>query len=351
VRQRPVHIVGVAAHTAVGLAAESTAAAIRAGISRVAGHPFLIAADGEHVGCGRVPLLDPRLTGAERFLELARPLFAELAHKLPQVTSLTLDIPLLLALPEARPGFTAAEAVQVAETLGGVAAFGAPRLGIRRAGDGHAGALRGLATAVDLIAGGQEDLCMVVGVDSYLHGETIDWLDADLRLAREDVRGGFPPGEGAVVLLLANENARRRLALPSLAMVRSVAFAMETRPEDAPEGPLGEALAVVYERVLRELQRPQERVDDVYCDINDERGRTSDYGFALLRLGEVFRSGTDYISPVAQVGELGAATPLLNCLLAARAWARGYASGPLALVSGSSWGGLRGAALLQEGTN
>jgi 3-oxoacyl-[acyl-carrier-protein] synthase-1 len=211
--------------------------------------------------------------------------------------------------------------------------------------------LRGLATAVDLIAGGQEDVCMVVGVDSYLHGDTIDWLEADLRLAREDVRGGFPPGEGAVIILLASEDARRRLALPSLAMVRSVAFAMETRPPDAPEGPLGEALAVVYERVLRALRRPQERVDDVYCDINDERDRTSDYGFALLRAGDVFRSATDYVTPVAQVGDLGAATPLLNCVLAARAWARGYASGPLALVSGSSWGGLRGAALLQEGTN
>ena len=47
------HIVATAVRCAVGLTAESAAAAIRAGISRVAEHPFMVDAAGEKLLCAR----------------------------------------------------------------------------------------------------------------------------------------------------------------------------------------------------------------------------------------------------------------------------------------------------------
>jgi 3-oxoacyl-[acyl-carrier-protein] synthase-1 len=95
------------------------------------------------------------------------------------------------------------------------------------------------------------------------------------------------------------------------------------------------------------MNPPGELFHDVYCDVNGERVRTDDWGFALLRTNALFRDGTDYTMSVSECGDIGAATAGLSCILAAQAWQRGYAHGPLALVSGASWGGLRGAAVLE----
>lgn len=142
---------------------------------------------------------------------------------------------------------------------------------------------------------------------------------------------------------------RIQQGLPSLARIRAVATAQEPRLEQSIEGTMGEGLTAVIEHVCAALRRPQERIDDLYCDINDERSRTTDLAFTLLRMGDVFRENLNYITPVPSVGDLGAASAPFNCILAARAFARAYARGPRALVTGASWSGLRGAALIEAG--
>jgi 3-oxoacyl-[acyl-carrier-protein] synthase-1 len=214
-------------------------------------------------------------------------------------------------------------------------------------GLGHAGGLLGLNQAVEWISAGQIELCLVGGVDSYLDPDTIDWLDADRRLARDGSRGGFPPGEGAAILALASDGLRKRLGVRSLAVVRGVACTRELRDENAPEGLQGEALTEAYLRVGEHLAAAHEQFDDFFCDINNERARTTDLAFALLRAGHLFRD-TAYVTTAGSIGDLGAATAPFNVVLAARAWARGYAKGKTALVSGASWAGTRGAALLHK---
>jgi 3-oxoacyl-[acyl-carrier-protein] synthase I len=346
---RTVHIVALAARTAVGLTAETTAAAIRAGVSRVREHPFMVDADGDPLQCGREPTLEASLLGAARLTELACRTIAELCTKLGGLVPRARALPLLLALPEPRPGFDASAGKAILTAVAHQGLPGVAALEVHPLGNGHAGALLGLRQAVIDIEQGRLDLCVVGGVDGYLQADTIDWLDRDLRLARATRRGGFPPGEGAAIVVLAGERARRDLRLPSLAIVRAVACAREPRDETTPEGLQGEALTAVYREVATRLERPYERVEQLYCDVNGERARTTDLGFALLRAGDLFRDATAYVTSVGQVGDLGAATAPLGCILAARAWARGYAPGPTALVSGASWGGLRGAALLSQG--
>jgi 3-oxoacyl-[acyl-carrier-protein] synthase I len=76
------HIVALAARTPVGLRAESTAAAVRARVSRIGDHPIFVDASGEPVRCGRDSLLDPALMGADRLVALARTALREAAEKL-----------------------------------------------------------------------------------------------------------------------------------------------------------------------------------------------------------------------------------------------------------------------------
>jgi 3-oxoacyl-[acyl-carrier-protein] synthase-1 len=223
------------------------------------------------------------------------------------------------------------------------------RLAFQFMAQGHAGAVVGLDRAVSLITSGQSGLCLVGGVESYLEADALAWLDGERRVMRGDIRGGFPPGEGAALFAVASDALRRQLGLPSLATVEAVACANETADEKSAEGLQGVALTEVFRRVGSALKSAGQRFDDVYVDINDERARTTDYAFALLRCGARFRDGSQYETMVGKTGELGAASAAFNCVLAATALASGYSRGQHALVSSASWNGLRGAVLLRKG--
>lgn len=343
------HIVALAARTPAGLCASSSAAAIRAGISRVTRHPIFVDAAGEFVRCGYDATLGPELHGPERLVALGRAAMGEMAAALSGESGALGTVPLLLALPEPRPGMTDADRHAVAAGLAATSVPGVVAFAIHEAGSGHAGALAGLATAAARVGRGEIELCVVGGVDGYLEGSTLEWLEENRRLDCEGARSGFSPGEGAALIAVASDAARRQLRLPCLANVRATAFATERGDPDGPAGPLGEALTEVFLRAATALDPRGGRFDDHYCDINGERGRVNDLGFALLRAAGSFRDPTGYRTAVTAVGDLGAATGALSCVLAARAWARGYASGPAALVSGSSWAGLRAAVLLTSG--
>jgi 3-oxoacyl-[acyl-carrier-protein] synthase-1 len=342
----PITIVALAARTPVGLTAETTAAAVRAGIRRIAEHPFLLDVEGEPLRCGYDATLGPAAALPERLGVFARHALHELTDKLANAGRGQV-FPLLLALPEDRPGFSASAADELVRKLAADSLPHGCRVTTKVVGRGHAGGLLALAQAVERITKGQDDVCFVGGVDSYFDLETLEWLDEDYRLARPSRRGGFYPGEGAALIALASDRYRAQANLPALATIRAVACATETRSETAPEGLMGEALTDAYQRVGAHLAQPSEQFDDFFCDINAERPRTTDIGFALLRTGKLFRS-TSYVTVAGNLGDIGAATAPLNCILATQAWCRGYASGKTALVSGASWTGLRGAALLER---
>ena len=341
-------IVAVAARTPVGLCAEGTAAAIRAGISRIGAHPFMVDADGDPLSCGRDDALDPACFGINRLAALLESALSELHDKLDGVVPDRVSIPVALAVAEARPGFEPGSEAALVRELVRRAPTRTRALQLRVAGRGHAGGLAALESATKMLAGGQHELCIVAGVDSYLHADTLDWLDADLRLARATARGGFPPGEAAAAVVLVSERLRRDLRLASLASVAAVACAHEPRDETAAEGLQGEGLTRALCDAARGRDPSAPHIGQLYCDINDERARSTDLGFALLRCGGLFRDGTDYRTPIGSIGDVGAATGPLNCMLAATAWHRGYATETNTMVSGASWGGLRGAALLEK---
>ena len=344
----PVHVIAVGARCAVGLTAASAAAAIRASISRVAEHPSITDAIGEPVRCGRDRQLDPRLTGPQRLAALAAGPLREVLDQLARVRPLPREVPLLLALPEPRPGFRASDAAAVSRAL---STGGAPGLGpitVDRVGEGHAGVLSALAMAVERLQRPSEDLLLVGGVDSYLDADTLDWLESDRRLARAEVRSGFSPGEGAAILAVATDAARRRLGAPSLATVRAVGCAREPLSPKSSTGVLGQGMTEAVVRATRGLRLPGELITDTFGDVNGERSRAEEWGFALLRTSDRFRDGTAYVTAVPQCGDVGAASGGLGCVLAVQAWQRRYAHGERALVFASSWGGLRAAALLEK---
>lgn len=343
---RPAYIVAVGARCPVGLTAESAAAAIRAGISRVAEHPFLTDPTGEKLLCAKEPTVDPTLLGTPRLVLMAVSCLREVTAKLDRSSPAAHRLPVVLGLPEPRPGFREQDAISVQHGLRANNIPGVGTISTSGVGSGHASALSALHEAVERVTSDTEEICIAGGVDSYLSRGTVGWLDADRRLARAQVRGGFAPGEGAAMVAVANARAIRRYGLTPLAQVRAVGRSHEARGAHSDEGVLGEGLTEAVLSATAGLHWPRELISDTYGDVNGERWRAEDWGFTLLRTAQRFRDGTTYVTPVGQCGDIGAATGALGCVLAVQAWLRRCANGRHALIWAGSWGGLRAAVLL-----
>ena len=100
----------VGARTPLGLTAEASAAAIRAGVTEVTEHPFLVDRMAEPIRMARDSRLDAALFGPDRLIEMGRG-----PRSLAEVCSssscrsdlMRLGRPWTLALPEERPGWNA----------------------------------------------------------------------------------------------------------------------------------------------------------------------------------------------------------------------------------------------------
>src|SRR5580692_5334589 len=109
-----VSIVATGARTPVGLHSAAAASAVRAGITRLVDHPFMIDQVGDPMPGAMDPRLDPALYGFERFIALAETALQEACAPLAGMASaLRLRAPLYLGLPELRPGFSGEDAAAI----------------------------------------------------------------------------------------------------------------------------------------------------------------------------------------------------------------------------------------------
>jgi 3-oxoacyl-[acyl-carrier-protein] synthase-1 len=213
----------------LGLQAASAAAAVRAGIIALGEHPFMVDGVGDLMPSALDPQLDSRLSGPERLLALAESALREALAPLSVPRLPQLRLPVYLGLPELRPGFTAQDAETVRAGLARFKGLQAEFSRITILTEGHAAGLSALAMANGQLQQGAFEACLVGGVDSYFHPDTMEWLDSNRQLVGSVSRSGFIPGEGAGFCLLLNEPTRHRLGLKALARVLSVAVGNEAK--------------------------------------------------------------------------------------------------------------------------
>jgi 3-oxoacyl-[acyl-carrier-protein] synthase I len=322
-------IIGRGARTPLGFDCRASAAAVRAGMSAIADHPFMIDRYGRPMKVTRDAGLDPGLPGTQRIAALAVAAAQEALAGCPR----TLKLALMLNLGEPRPGLPAGTSAEVARQLRAALALDVP---VHHAMEGHAGGIVAMEAAGRLLEMGRADAVLVGGAESWLEPETLEWLDDQERLHSEGNIYGFCPGEGAAFVLLARQGQAASMEIAATAIGRE-ANLIGTENTCLGAG-LGAAFAALGDGP----------VDRILCDMNGERYRGNEYGFAALRAHALFRDAADFETPADCWGDLGAASgPLLACL-AIEAERRGYAKGPDTLVWASSEGGRRGAAILRR---
>jgi 3-oxoacyl-[acyl-carrier-protein] synthase-1 len=342
-----IQIVGLGASTPVGRDAWSSAAAVRAGISGFAGHPYMIDTAGEPMRVAYAPWLDIAVTGLERLEALLFPAIDEALRPVTDGGTKTPTVALSLGLPSARPGLPRELDSTLKRSIN--ERYRGRFMAVATFSSGHAAGLLALNAARKKLLEGSFDACVVAGVDSYISPETLEWLEENDQLHGAgpfNNAWGFIPGEGAGAALLMRGDVVCALGLSSFASVRSVGLGNERNRIKTETVCIGEGLTQAFHAALGDLPEGTQ-VTDVYCDMNGEPYRADEYGFACLRTKEFLGSASDFVSPADCWGDVSAAVGPLCMSLAVIAAQKAYANGRLALVWASSESGERGGALLE----
>lgn len=342
----PVCIVGVGARTAAGLNAVSSAAAVRAAISAIEAHPYMVDKVGEPMDVAMVPVPEEGLRGGERFAVLAAPALQEALAPLATLGTRQTPVPLVLGLPEARPGRPPTLDQDLPPALNRLGLTAPPLGRITTMPYGHAAGLMALGVGWQQIQQGHVEFCLAGSVDSYMMPETLEWLDGEKQLMSAENPSGFPPGEAAGFCLMTSTRLARRLGLKILAYVVAVATTLEKNRIKTKTICIGEGLTAAIAQVITALNLPQEKIDFTICDMNGERYRTEEFVFTILRTQAAFVDANNFMTPADCWGDVGAASGPLFASLVVAAGLRGYAEGQRALLWTSSEGGQRSAAIL-----
>jgi 3-oxoacyl-[acyl-carrier-protein] synthase-1 len=337
------YVAAVGASTPVGRNAWSSAAAVRAGVSGLTQHPYIVDSTGEPLRVALAPWLDPGIAGLQRFQALLYPAIDQVLES----SAGHGRTALALALPQVRPGLDPELGPQL---LGAVKSdypgvFDATALFLK----GHAAGILAIETVVRKLAQGAFDACVIAGVESYLEPLTLEWLEECDQLhgaGRLNNAWGFIPGEAAGALLLVGPRLADQFSGRLLAQVLGAATAIEHKRIKTETVCVGEGLTQAFRGALQALA-PGDTISDVYCDMNGEPYRADEYGFTALRTREHFRSVSQFVAPADCWGDVSAAGALLHLALAVIAGSKGYANGPLALVWASAEAGERGATVLR----
>lgn len=338
----------------VGLDAETTGAALRAKVSRMAENELYLpmpagpeAPDDIPLTAASVPDLEMEVQGIERLLTLALGALRGLIDRAEMARSELSRTGLLVALP-------AADAVTSAWDLGhaflpdllgraGLLELEAERLAGSQGGNTAVFSL--LHTAAAWLDAGSVDQCIVLAVDSYLDLERLHTLDLAYRLKSERGVDGFVPGEAAVALLLERIVPRAPTRRPCLARLTLPVLADEPRPLAGDKPSTGAGLVTALRGALRSLPEPNPQ-GWVLCDLNGESYRAFEWGLARVRLGSELASAIVLQHPADSIGDTGAACAGLLIVCATQAHERNYAPQPAALVWAASDAGARGAMLV-----
>lgn len=336
----PLWICGAGAVTPAGLDAPQTCAAIRAALSAfeeyIRSDPF-----GAVQIVARIPAhWRLRRTEGEWLVNMAA---RALGEALASGDVAAEETVVLLAPPESFRGHPGYADVAPERFLTAVLAAAGVRVHpASRAVDGGPAATVGLLAHAQAALGQGAGQVLLGGVDSLVNATDLARLDKAGRLKGDDNAQGLVPGEGAVFVRL---RAVREPAAAAAAL--GVGSAAEAETVIASERySQGIALRAALVEAVAAPAPPEPAIDFVVSNGNGERYSAWEAMIARPRFYRTRREHLPTAYPAMTVGEVGAAGGALALVVAADAFAQGYAPGRTAMIEAASEAGLRSAVVV-----
>ncbi|MVA23621.1 hypothetical protein V6582_15695 [Agrobacterium vitis] len=170
--------------------------------------------------------------------------------------------------------------------------------------DGDTLAVYELVKGLQEITEGQIPALAIAALDSYMDAELLDILAISDRIYKRGTPHGLVPGEAAVIVMLGS-SATFPDASP-IGTVRSAFNGFEAENLSEPQGIIGRGLARPLRQAFEAFQP-----DRFLVDLNGERWRSEDLGFALSGALIPDRLLSDFETPLSNTGDCGAANGLV----------------------------------------
>lgn len=309
----PAVLVGFGARTSVGLDLAATDAAVRANLNAFGLSPWLRSkVSGEPLTLARLATLPPGAAALDR-MRLAG--VAAATEALAARKGLGGPVSVVLSVPPRRPGFPVEARQPFFESLVSELPCKVDRARSGITVTGHEGGVYALAMGARFTLDPAIAFCLVIGVESYMDPDLLDYLDSIERLKRDGVPNGFIPGEGAGAVLMSRLSKARASGLsPGLALV-AAGRATEPDPWYSGRPTLAKGLTSAIQATFARPLIPTPRAEVAYCDFNGEAWRPDEWAYAYLRTAAHHGEPIDLRSPATSWGDVGAATgPLMACL-------------------------------------
>ena len=343
----PMVITAAEAVTPVGSTAVTTAASIRAGISRLGLHDLYLDVEGNPLSVAVLPNDEGFADPVDRMGPAAIQALHNLMRSFDPVHDRGRPCHLLLGgAGSDRDGqlYRAAEDLLPAALASELEPlFASPR--VRLFPRGNPSAMFALVAALEILQRDPRSVCIVGAADSLLNEDLLERLEEDERLGSEgyDCPHVMSPGEAVAFMVV--ESARMRSPRASLATIEGVAVAFEPHPYLRPEPTLGEGIADVCRRSLIQAGMDGTEVDAVLIDLDGEHHRAVEWSYAEVRCLGDRQPPRKLLHPADGYGSIGAASGAV--LMATVAASRGWLDGRNLVLASDDYGP-RGAAVLRR---
>ncbi|NLS20105.1 hypothetical protein HGP16_26580 [Rhizobium sp. P40RR-XXII] len=164
--------------------------------------------------------------------------------------------------------------------------------------DGETLALYEIVRGTNEISTGQFPALIVGAIDSFMDAEFLDILAMNNRLYSRQTPHGLIPGEAAALLLIGSGDAG---AHPPVGALKSLFTGFETEKPSSPKGVVGRGLAKPLRQAFEAFVP-----DRFLADLNGERWRSEDLGFALSGALIPEPLVQDFEAPLGNTGDCGA---------------------------------------------
>ena len=327
-RANPLGVVsGAAAVTSIGYSGPATFAAAHAGIvGTVMTDRFPRRRGGQGIQHSPIDRLAVNATPGERMSELAlygaRGLLCDLEFREP--------VPVLLAVPPERPGWSAQDANALASQLFRSLPV-CPDLSCSGLYPGGAEAgLLAMTYAVHIMCSKRISCCLVGGVDSLLDPSLLNWFEALGRLPSRDDPAGMIPGEGASWILLRTGSEWT----PGDVLLMGLGQGAESAPwyEGVPAE--GDGLTAAIRSASQSAGSEPAAI--VMSDLNGEDWKVREWTYAYMRNAAMIGHPLDMRHPASCWGDLGAASSIALVGLASWVLGRWTEACTRILVTGSA---------------
>lgn len=208
-----------------------------------------------------------------------------------------------------------------------------PRADLTIIPTGNAAAIHGLALATQRVAANPMTVCVVAAIDSLLPLETLEWYESAGRLksASPGRNHGLPPAEAVGFLVVETAQSAQRAGRQILAEISGIGLAIEPNPFLSDRSSRGQGLTEACRKALATSGVPAGDVGAVLADLDGEFHRAKEWALAETRcFGSA--GAPALIHPADCFGSVGAASAAVLLGIAAIGLVQGRFTKPVLVI-------------------